>query len=145
MEWKDKKPSDSPRKHYGSDQPKPKDREYDQFVNKIARKVPKEEDRILLLVTMLGAAGILVDYLMTTASKNQTPPPNEVKYVCALICGNLISLTSDSEHVKSVDLGSNPYVMGEQTQEGIYRKMKWAIEELYKQIQENEKVLDNDV
>ncbi len=66
----------------------------------------------------------------------------EIKYAVSLIGANLLTLISDENHIGMLDLAATEYELNEQTQENIYRKFKHIILHLYKNIQDNEKVLE---
>lgn len=108
----------------------------DQFANKIKRLIPDENHRLNMIMTLLGTSGMLTEFVMTCGDVSKLPI--DVKYACALTSANMIAFISDGKRGIFKDM-DEPYEMGEQTQERIYRKMKWIIEELYKFIQENEK------
>ena len=49
-----------------------------------------------------------------------------------------MAFISDDDDIKAIDMTKEHYVMSEQTQETIYRKMKWIVEKLYESIHKNE-------
>jgi len=109
--------------------------------NKLKKILPDEASQILMIETLLGMSGVLCEYIMETSIKkdNFKYLPVNVQYACANITANLIAFISDGELGK-VDLSNFGDEIGEQTQESIYRKMKWIIEEVHKYLQENEKI-----
>lgn len=112
------------------------------FITKIKNILPTDDERTMMICTLLGTSGVLSEYIMQDSidKRNIEQLPIMVKYACAIICGNMIALISDGKKGNIKNLGHDEYYkMGEQTQEIIYRKMKWVVETLYKDIQENEK------
>jgi hypothetical protein len=109
--------------------------------NKLKKILPDEDSKILMIQTLLGMSTVLCKYIMETSIKKGTYKelPITVQYACANISANMIAFLSDGERGK-VDLSDFGNEIGEQTQENIYRKMKWIIEEVHKNLQENEKV-----
>ncbi len=107
---------------------------------KIDKKIPENIQKIDMILTLLGIAGCLTDFVVTNNPINKLP--DMVRYVCALTAGNMLALLSDEEKIRFKNLDSKEFGLGEQTQEVIYRKMKFVIETLYHQLQEDEKVLN---
>ena len=111
------------------------------FIKKLRGKLKTDDDRCLCLVTMIGVAGVIITYLSHNTTVSDLPIT--VRYACAIAAANLMSLTSDGEtEMKNLAI-TGDYKMSEQTQEAIYRRMKWIVETLYHQIQEEEKMNEN--
>ena len=108
----------------------------DQFINKIKKAIPDEENRILLIATLLGTGGCLIEFIMQNCDPSRLPVA--VRYACSITAGNLMAFISDDDDIKAIDMTKEHYVMSEQTQETIYRKMKWIVEKLYESIHKNE-------
>jgi len=106
----------------------------DKFTEKLKRSIP-EEHRINFIVTSMGVSANLVQFIMDNHNISDMPPM--VQYCCAICANHMLIITSDGENIIPVNV-EEKYKMGEQTQEGIYRKMKWVVEQLYKYIQERE-------
>ena len=119
------------------------EKDYDKtFIAKIEKLLPDEKQRTLFIATLLGSAGLLVEFVMERALEEKVIAklPHPVAYAISLISANMIALISDGEMAQIKDLQDGEYEMGEQTQERIYRKMKWIIETLYHELQERDKV-----
>ena len=91
-----------------------------------------------MITTLLGMSGVLTEFVMT--HHNVDKLPIEIQYACANVAGNMVAFISDGERAQFKNLEDYPYEMGEQTQERIYRKMKWIVEHLYHAFQESEKL-----
>ncbi len=114
------------------------------FVANIKKKIPSEDQRMVLLMTLLGASSYLTADIMERAIEGDYVDDLslEIKYAVSLIGANLLTLISDENHIGMLDLAATEYELNEQTQENIYRKFKHIILHLYKNIQDNEKVLE---
>jgi hypothetical protein len=108
------------------------------FITKVKKLIPEDEQRILMLTTLLGMSGVLAEFVMTENKVKDLPII--IQYACANIAGNMVAFISDGQRAQFKNLEDYPYEMGEQTQERIYRKMKWIVESLYESIQEKEKI-----
>jgi hypothetical protein len=112
------------------------------FIAKIKKKIPSDDQRMVVFMTILGASAFLSQELMDRAIEEDYVDELslEVKYAVSLIGANLLTLISDDEQIELLNF--KDYEMNEQTQENIYRKFKHIILHLYKNIQDNEKVLE---
>lgn len=110
--------------------------EHKKFADKVRRLIPDEDQRILMIMTLLGASGVLAEYVIKNYNINDIPL--EVSYACALTASNMLSMISDAEILTFKDISEDTYGMGEQTQERLYRIMKEIVEELYKSLKEEE-------
>ena len=106
----------------------------EEFKKIIKKKLPTEEDKMSMILTLLGCSGHLTEFI--GKNYNIRELPIEIKYSCALTAGNMLSLTSDKEC--SVLDSSDDYKMGEQTQERFYRLFKKIVMILYQSLQEEE-------
>jgi hypothetical protein len=106
----------------------------DSFKETMKKKLPTEEHRISMILTLLGCSGHITEFLVKNFGIKHLP--NEIKYSCALVAGNMLALTSD--HECKVEDKSNDYKMGEQTQERLYRVFKEIVFLLYDSIKEEE-------
>lgn len=108
------------------------------LINKIKKLIPDDDQRVLMIMTLMGMSATLVEFILQEYKAEELPLM--IKYACAMICGNMIALISDGKDAIFKNIEDHPYEMGEQTQERIYRKMKWVIEMLYENIKEEEKI-----
>lgn len=106
-----------------------------QFTYKISKLIP-EEHRILMIETLLGTSGILTQFIINNLKIKTLP--DEIKYACALTANNILNLISDKEKIDFENMSEKSFEMSEQIQESIYRRMKYVVEELYKNFQEND-------
>lgn len=112
--------------------------ENEKFTDKIKKLVPDDDQRNLFIATLLGTSAVLAEFIMTNIGLKDLSI--DVKYACALTAANMVAFITDGEKGKIVEMEQTNYEMGEQTQERIYRKMKWIIEKLHNDIQEQEKI-----
>jgi len=114
------------------------------FKEKIKQLVTTDADRVSMLASLLGMSAVLTEYVMEQAIQDgdldDLPPI--VKYACALVSGNMAAFMSDGKNGSLIDLSDAEYAVGEQTQEKIYRKMKWVVGVLYHQMNEDERDLN---
>lgn len=102
------------------------------FIGVLRKKLPTEKEKMDMILTLLGCSGHLAEFI--SRNYNIEKLPIEIKYSCALICGNMIALTCDGE-CKILD-SSDDYNMGEQTQERFYRLFKKIVTLLYESLKE---------
>lgn len=107
---------------------------------KVKQMLPNEKDKCLMVGSLLGVAGVLVQYVMEENKDRLHKVPELIKYACAMVAGNMMAFISDAPEKKMVNLNDPAFKMHEQIEENIYRKMKWVIEKLYMDLQENEDI-----
>lgn len=100
------------------------------FIEKLDRIVP---DKLLLIATLTGCAGILCEFVHDKHKPDELPPM--VGYAMTILAGNMIAIIADHE-VLPLSKDFSSYRMSEQSQETILRVMKIVVTDLYKSIQE---------
>lgn len=110
------------------------------FIQKVNKTFPDQESKDLVLVTLLGASGVLAEFVIKNHQVNDMP--FEVSYACSLVAANMIALINDQPvtNVRNMAKEFGEYEMSEQTQERIYRAMKEVVLGVYKFIQEQDEV-----
>lgn len=103
---------------------------------KVRKMLPNEKQKCLMIGSLLGVAGVLVQYVMEENKERLDKMPELVKYACAMVAGNMLAFISDKPEKKMVNLNDPEFRLGEQIEENIFRKMKWVIETLYKDLQD---------
>jgi hypothetical protein len=111
------------------------DKSSDNFIETLKKKLPTDEQRMNMIVTLLGSSGHLLEFLISNYGVKNLP--TEMKYCCSLIAANMLALTSDNEC--KVEDKSYDFKMDEQAQERIYRIFKEIVFMLYDSIKEEEK------
>ncbi len=110
------------------------------FINKIKKLIPFDQDRCLVLLTLTACSAIFSEFIMEKYQKRLHKLPLEIKHACALASSNMIAFLSDGEDAEMIDVADIEYKMSEQTQEDMFRRMKFIIETLYKDLQENDHI-----
>lgn len=108
------------------------------LVAKMKKMHPNADALALTLVHTIGASANIVEYFSTRPDILDADPM--VLYACALICNNMMLLTSDFEdiiEIKQVD-DVVDLKLSEQGQETIFRKLKFVVEQLNKYIESHE-------
>lgn len=103
---------------------------------KVRQMLPNEKQKCLMVGSLLGVAGVLVQYVMEENKERLDKMPELIKYACAMVAGNMLAFISDKPEKKMVNLNDPEFRLGEQIEENIFRKMKWVIETLYKDLQD---------
>ena len=108
-----------------------------EFHQRIGNILPGNDEKCAMIMTLLGQAGMLADYVATTTKPTECPM--DVLYAVTLTAANFISFLSD-EPVKFKKMDERTSSLNEQTKEHIFRKMKHIIETLHADLQaiENE-------
>ena len=101
--------------------------------------LPTEDEKCAMLATLMGMSGLLTEFVADTVPPKKIP--DIVKYAMAISAGNLMAFVRGekiAERFKfNMDLNRND--LGEQKEELIYRKMKFVVKMLHKEIVEEEK------
>ncbi len=118
---------------------KPKYNEDDHKLHaRIKSIVPEENDKCALIITLLGASANLAEFIAHKFTFREDIPVN-IKYALAIIASNLMVFMSGNKECEFIVVETKPEDdLGEQTEERVYRKMKYIVEELYKSIQEKD-------
>jgi len=88
-------------------------------------------------MTMMGISGVLLEYIFSNSDPKKLPL--SVRYCASIAVSNINAFTSDQEIVPTVDFTAEEKEISEQTQERIYRQMKFIIKCL------NESIKDDDI
>lgn len=102
------------------------------FKDRLMKKIPTDDLKASLIITLLGTAGTIAEWLPTAVKLSDIPI--EVRYALANITGNILAVISDHQVNPSLDL-TNDYILGEQEQERAYRVYKKIVTMMYKDLQ----------
>lgn len=111
-------------------------KEDENFLVRIDKIVPRNEDKCLLILTLLGASASTIEFI--TNEHNIKNIPIEIRYACAVLAGNIKSFMKN-QPIEFINFPhEKEYIMSEQKEERIYRKMKYIVEMMYKNLEEEE-------
>lgn len=101
----------------------------DGFLEILSKKIPDPMNRLKILATLAGAAGVLVEFIASNHNMKDLPP--KVSYSCLLTAINIKAIIQDeTPDITELTSGDEDYVMPEQTQEGILRKFDYLKKKL---------------
>ena len=109
--------------------------EIETFKEKIARKVPNPNDRVLLMMTMAGVSGMLAEFISDCFDIEKVPIG--VKYALAITSANIKALIADGK-IRTEEVLED-YKMSEQQQEDLDRVFTKIIKKLYHSLDEDDK------
>lgn len=109
--------------------------EIETFKQKIAKKVPDPNDRVLLMMTMAGVSGMLAEFIADCFQIENLP--TGIKYALAITSANIKALIADGE-IRTEEVLED-YKMSEQQQEDLHRVFTKIIKKLYHSLNEDDK------
>lgn len=107
------------------------------YSNKLKEKLPTDEEKISMIMTLMGCTAELLDYLSSKSMLYELPI--KLRYHASLLASNIVSLTTDLPCTPK-DYSEN-FIMGEQEQERYYRLHKEIVTYLWERLQKEESEL----
>ncbi len=75
------------------------DNSIENFKEILRKKIPSEEEKMSMILTLMGCAGHLTEFIAKNYDIKKLPI--EIKYACALTAGNMLALlTGEMKHMK---------------------------------------------